>query len=102
MVISGHPFLSSFKKHIAKGLNSLFWKDEAVGGDHKLKDLFPRLFALEKDKNVPFKDRWNLHNGSWSGSWDWRSVVRGRSSGDLCEMEALLRYMRYRDTGSDI
>ena len=40
---------------MAKNSNSLCWKDDAVGGGTKLKDLYPRLFALEKNKEAFLK-----------------------------------------------
>ncbi|KAJ9561194.1 hypothetical protein OSB04_006354 [Centaurea solstitialis] len=101
LILSGQNFLSSFKKSIAKDSDSLFWKDETVGGGVKLKDVFPRLYALESDKNARFKDRWKFTNDSWSGSWNWRTNLRGRSVGALIDLESRLTNMQIRVTGSD-
>ncbi|GJT74422.1 hypothetical protein Tco_1041147 [Tanacetum coccineum] len=38
----------------------------------RLKDKFPMLFALESFKDCKVKDRGQVINGSWVGSWDWR------------------------------
>ena len=61
-------FQSSFSKSIANGSSVKFWVDEAVGPGERLKDKFPRLYALERNKEVEFKDRWFFHNGYWQGA----------------------------------
>ena len=65
MVISDTNLLSSFNKIIVKDSGSSFWKNEAMGGGAKLMDLYPRLFAQERNKNALFKDRWIFNNGFW-------------------------------------
>ncbi|KAJ9549100.1 hypothetical protein OSB04_021643, partial [Centaurea solstitialis] len=102
IVVSDHNLISSFKKTIAKDSNSLFWKDDAIEGGSKLQVLFPRLYALDKDKNSRFKDRWSFINGSWCGLWDWRTQVRGRSVADLQNMVLLLCNQKFNTSGSDL
>ena len=62
--VQNHNLVSSFKKKLATGSQALFWKDMAVGQGSRLKELFPRLYALENDKNVFFKDRCSFVNVS--------------------------------------
>ncbi|GJU32731.1 RNA-directed DNA polymerase, eukaryota [Tanacetum coccineum] len=47
----GFDFLSHCKKRVGNGINSLFWFDCWIG-DAPLHSIFPRLFALELDKNI--------------------------------------------------
>ena len=95
-------FLSTFNKIIVNGSNSLFWNNKDAGGGVTLKDRFPRLYALEKEKKkAKFKDRWSFNNGSWIGSWDWRSDLRGRSIGSLNDMEAFLSNNQFNVSGQD-
>ncbi|GJZ64247.1 hypothetical protein Tco_0620668 [Tanacetum coccineum] len=52
----------------------------------RLKDLFPRLFALENNKDCLIVDRWKLIEGSWRAVWDWRINPRGRALDDLTNL----------------
>lgn len=56
-------------------------------GESKLKDRFPRLFHLERVKDVCVKDKGVWMGGEWSWKWDWLRDPRGRACG---EMEDLL------------
>nr|GEW26345.1 RNA-directed DNA polymerase, eukaryota, reverse transcriptase zinc-binding domain protein [Tanacetum cinerariifolium] len=68
------------------GNNTLFWKDQWCGSGQRLMDIFPRLFALESDKDCKVSDRWGLVNGVWGGTWLWRISPRDKS---LYEIDAL-------------
>lgn len=46
-------------------------------------NLFPRLYALEGDRDCLLSDRWKNTNGTWNGSWNWRIVPRGLSISEL-------------------
>ena len=72
-----------------------------MGQGSKLKDCFPRLYALEKNINACFKDRWSFINGFWKGLWDWRTEIRGRAQDDLLALEMLLSSSTFRMEGSD-
>ena len=92
---------SSFQKCIANGSCSLFWDIKATAGAPKLKELFPRLFAQEINKEAPFKDRWRFNVNSWTRNWCWRSDIRGRTQAELIEMEGLLGNMNFKEAGED-
>ncbi|GKD90205.1 hypothetical protein Tco_1365712, partial [Tanacetum coccineum] len=55
---------------------------KVVPPDPCLKLYFPRLYALETNKETKVKDRWVMSNGSGSNSWNWRSQPRGRALDD--------------------
>ncbi|KAJ9535108.1 hypothetical protein OSB04_un001812 [Centaurea solstitialis] len=99
--VAGQTLIASFSKTIAKDSQSLFWEDLAIGQGSKLKDIYPRLYALEKNKNACFKERWILVNGSWCGAWDWKSIIRGRSLDDLQSLENQLSSMSFNMSGQD-
>nr|GEX17544.1 RNA-directed DNA polymerase, eukaryota, reverse transcriptase zinc-binding domain protein [Tanacetum cinerariifolium] len=66
-------FLSHCKKRIGDGNETRFWYDKWIG-DKSLQDLFPRLFALELDKEVLVADKMKVVVGHsfrrpvWAGS----------------------------------
>ncbi|XP_071694715.1 uncharacterized protein [Rutidosis leptorrhynchoides] len=49
-------FVKSFKKSIGDGRSTLFW-EEVWCGSEALKNVFPRIFRLEQDKNASIRDR---------------------------------------------
>ncbi|XP_024990648.1 uncharacterized protein LOC112524938 [Cynara cardunculus var. scolymus] len=100
--VAGQNVIHSFTKQIAKESNSLFWKDASIGQGSKLKDLFPRLYALERDENAVFKDRWTYINGSWCGAWDWKTTIRGRCLDDLLALERQLSQTPFNTSGEDV
>ncbi|KAJ9545577.1 hypothetical protein OSB04_025284 [Centaurea solstitialis] len=58
----GIDFCSSFSKIIADGSTTKFWTDVKVGNAVNLKTLFPKLFALETNKEAMFKECWQFFN----------------------------------------
>nr|GEX67887.1 cation/calcium exchanger 4-like [Tanacetum cinerariifolium] len=56
LVGKGFHFLDRCKKRIGNGRDTCFWYDNWLG-DKPLKDLFPRLFALELNKEVTVADK---------------------------------------------
>nr|GEW04608.1 glycerol-3-phosphate acyltransferase 1 [Tanacetum cinerariifolium] len=86
----GIEFTSSFGRKLGNGESIRFWVDKWVG-NYKLCDQFPRLFRLERNKEVHVGDRgcWD-HNG-WNWCWDWVANPRGRSSGELEDCISLVR-----------
>ncbi|GKD31483.1 hypothetical protein Tco_1242261 [Tanacetum coccineum] len=70
--------------------NTFFWKDVWCKEGIRLKDLFPRLFALENNKDCLIVDRWKLINGTWRAVWDWRINPRGRALDDLTNLSSII------------
>ncbi|GKD76602.1 hypothetical protein Tco_1339223 [Tanacetum coccineum] len=60
-------FRSSFKLKVSVGSNTLFWKDTWTSDGQPLKDIYPRLFALDNDPNCVISDSWGLVNDIWCG-----------------------------------
>ncbi|GJW81553.1 reverse transcriptase domain, reverse transcriptase zinc-binding domain protein [Tanacetum coccineum] len=54
-------------------------------------DRFHRLFNLEGEKSVTVKGIGELRNGAWVWDWDWRGNPRGRSLGELDNLNNLLK-----------
>nr|GEV56019.1 RNA-directed DNA polymerase, eukaryota, reverse transcriptase zinc-binding domain protein [Tanacetum cinerariifolium]GEY60482.1 RNA-directed DNA polymerase, eukaryota, reverse transcriptase zinc-binding domain protein [Tanacetum cinerariifolium] len=52
----GVDLLSSIKKKVGNGENTMFW-DELWKGEVLFKNLFPRLYALESVKNISVADK---------------------------------------------
>ncbi|KAJ9564448.1 hypothetical protein OSB04_000414 [Centaurea solstitialis] len=100
---AGQNFIASFSKIISTDSRSSFWEELALGSGArlKLKDLFPRIYALEKDKTASFKDRWKFINGTWSGTWDWIRPLRGRALDDLQALENRLSSLHVNSSRSD-
>ncbi|GJX73543.1 hypothetical protein Tco_0312138 [Tanacetum coccineum] len=69
-------YKASFVIKIGFGMNTLFWKDPWCGSGQRLMEIFPRLFALDSDKDCKLRptdiDKW-----TWSG--DVSGVFRVRS-----------------------
>nr|GEU80135.1 RNA-directed DNA polymerase, eukaryota, reverse transcriptase zinc-binding domain protein [Tanacetum cinerariifolium] len=51
-------FKYSFTCKISSGTDTMFWKGSWCGDDTRLMDKFPRLYALESDKDCMVRDRW--------------------------------------------
>ncbi|GKF96819.1 hypothetical protein Tco_0292640, partial [Tanacetum coccineum] len=67
-----------------------FWGDAWCGNGMRLKDLFPRLYALDTNKNCKFKDRWRVVNEVWGGNWEWRIPPRGRALDDISALNTVI------------
>ncbi|GJT74421.1 RNA-directed DNA polymerase, eukaryota [Tanacetum coccineum] len=67
----------------------------------RLKDKFPMLFALESFKDCKVKDRGQVINGSWVGSWDWRIPPRGRAIDDMIALTSSLSSVMFASSGCD-
>ncbi|GKE73167.1 RNA-directed DNA polymerase, eukaryota, reverse transcriptase zinc-binding domain protein, partial [Tanacetum coccineum] len=55
-----------------------------------LKDKFPRLYALEMNKDCKAKERGQVVNKTWIGEWVWRIPPRVRAQDDLAVLSSLL------------
>ncbi|GKD01133.1 hypothetical protein Tco_1171407 [Tanacetum coccineum] len=67
----------------------------------RLKDIFPRLYALELDKSSKVTDRWKLLNDVWGGNWSWRLPSRGRVIEGLSSLVSLIGNLAQPDVGMD-
>ena len=47
-----------------------------------MKDKFPRLYELEREKNVLVPGRGHWVEGEWRWIWDWRREPIGRGEGE--------------------
>ncbi|GJU28730.1 putative RNA-directed DNA polymerase [Tanacetum coccineum] len=83
-------FNTSFALKVSNGSVTSFWADPWCPNGLVLKDTFPRLFALETQKDCKVADRWKFTNGHWGGNWSWRLPPRGRAIDDLSTLEGLI------------
>ncbi|KAJ9541001.1 hypothetical protein OSB04_027507 [Centaurea solstitialis] len=95
----GLNFLASITKSIANSCTVKFWTDPSIGLGEKLKDKFPRLFTLESNKEVVFKDLWSFSAEGWQGSWYWRTSLRGRLLDEVNELTNFLSKANFRPQG---
>ncbi|GJR97831.1 RNA-directed DNA polymerase, eukaryota, reverse transcriptase zinc-binding domain protein [Tanacetum coccineum] len=86
----GIEFTSSFGRKLGNGESIHFWVDKWVG-NYKLCDRFPRLFRLERNKEVHVGDRGCWDHIGWNWCWDWVANPRGRSLGELEDCISLVR-----------
>lgn len=83
-------------KKISDGVLTQFWKDIWVG-DTKLMDRFPRLYALEVNKDCVIADR--CQEGNWEWSWI-RQINGGHTTDQLLVLRGLLENVNIGN-GSD-
>nr|GEW84328.1 reverse transcriptase domain, reverse transcriptase zinc-binding domain protein [Tanacetum cinerariifolium] len=84
-----HSFEGSSSLKISNGSNAMFWKDPWVNGGTRLKDLYPRLFAINSCLDCTISDKYGL-NSFWSGMWSWRCLPRGRAINDVSSLFSLI------------
>lgn len=65
---------SYIRKEIGNGSTTRFWKDNWIGGT-RFMDKFPRLYALEVDKDCVVADRWRERGWVWNWSRDWSGGI---------------------------
>nr|GEY06303.1 hypothetical protein [Tanacetum cinerariifolium] len=92
----------SFSKLRSRLLTSLnpYVLDPWVNGGTRLKDLYPRLFALDSCQDCTICEKWCL-NGSWSGMWSWRCPPRGRAINDVSSIFSLISNLSISGEGAD-
>ncbi|GJX41892.1 hypothetical protein Tco_0256882 [Tanacetum coccineum] len=73
----GVPLDSLMTPKIVSGEQTSFWNDDWLTAGVSLRESFPRLYALEIEKDCRLCDRWKVMNGNWQGVWAWRSPPRG-------------------------
>ncbi|GJT62105.1 RNA-directed DNA polymerase, eukaryota, reverse transcriptase zinc-binding domain protein [Tanacetum coccineum] len=64
------------------------WKE--CGNGVPLKDFFPRLYALDTNKDCRVNDRWRVVNGVWGGNWESRIPPRGRALDDISALNSVI------------
>ncbi|GJT07167.1 hypothetical protein Tco_0841629 [Tanacetum coccineum] len=67
----------------------------------RLMDRFPRLFALESNKDCFIFERWAHTNGVWRGVWMWRIPPCGRSLDDVSSLCSLISDLSLSSEGFD-
>ncbi|GJW74500.1 putative RNA-directed DNA polymerase, eukaryota, reverse transcriptase zinc-binding domain protein [Tanacetum coccineum] len=89
-----------FGSSILANSESGVWLD-AVKACKCIEDKFPKLFALEIDKDCKVKDRGQVANNVSIGNWLWRIPPRGRTLGDLNTLSSKLGNVKFSSYGSD-
>ncbi|GJZ66463.1 RNA-directed DNA polymerase, eukaryota [Tanacetum coccineum] len=82
--VKGVDLISHCKIRVGKGTSTSFWKDLWIG-DNLLKLFFPRLFALEENKDISVADKMNT-----SISSSFRRHVRGGVESQQLDQLSLL------------
>ncbi|XP_071718479.1 uncharacterized protein [Rutidosis leptorrhynchoides] len=90
----GIDFKSSFIRNIGNGRSTLFWEERWCGGI-KLRELFPRLYRLEINKEAVIADRVHFSSRSLQYNWEWRRNPSGRTSGELESLQAMLSQFQF-------
>ena len=84
--------LSTMRKRIGNGASTRFWTDIWVG-NLNLKYRFPRVFALEMNKDCMVSDRW--HEEQWNWSWNRSMPIGGRTSQQFIELQNVLQNLEW-------
>ncbi|GJU68923.1 putative RNA-directed DNA polymerase [Tanacetum coccineum] len=84
---------NSFALKVSSGLVTSFWVDPWCPNGPILKNVYPRLFALETQKDCKVADRWKFFNGIW--------VWKGDASGSL-KVKSLSKSIQNLLLASDI
>nr|XP_043638149.1 uncharacterized protein LOC122609157 [Erigeron canadensis] len=80
-------------RRLGNGNSVSFWRDLWVGNE-ALSGKFPRLYALELNKQAHVSERWG--NGLWT--WSWRRDIRdGTEALQLIDLTALLQNVQLVD-----
>nr|GEW21735.1 hypothetical protein [Tanacetum cinerariifolium] len=90
-------FNDSFILKVGNGKKTSFWLDPWCGNGVCLKDLFPRLYALDTSQECKVCDRWSVSDGVWGGTWSWRFPHRGRALDALDDIVLLISNLSLSD-----
>ncbi|GKD59605.1 reverse transcriptase domain, reverse transcriptase zinc-binding domain protein, partial [Tanacetum coccineum] len=93
-------FENQFAKKVGDGLHMSFWNDKWVG-DVAFRDRFVRLYRMESNKEAKVGHKGSWVNGEWEWCWEWSRVPRGRTVGELEELEATLADVRLKQFNED-
>nr|GEX81272.1 RNA-directed DNA polymerase, eukaryota, reverse transcriptase zinc-binding domain protein [Tanacetum cinerariifolium] len=70
-----------------EGRYTQFWNDGWIKDRGPLKNIFPRLYALETQKGCYVSEMWVIEDGVWQGKWAWRMQPSGRAEvSSLCQV----------------
>ncbi|PWA66546.1 reverse transcriptase domain, Reverse transcriptase zinc-binding domain protein [Artemisia annua] len=91
--LKGIDLLASCNRSLGDGKSIVFW-EESWCGDRPLKELFPRVYALDRDKRCTVVQRVNII--------DWNNVLRrnprgGVESSQFDDMKALISNVELSD-----
>ncbi|GJV03727.1 RNA-directed DNA polymerase, eukaryota, reverse transcriptase zinc-binding domain protein [Tanacetum coccineum] len=82
---------------LVNGKGTSFWLDPWCDNGARLKDLFPRLYALDTCQDCNVCDRWCVNDGVWGGTWSWRFPPRGCALDDLEALVSLIGNLSLSD-----
>ncbi|GKA10771.1 reverse transcriptase domain, reverse transcriptase zinc-binding domain protein [Tanacetum coccineum] len=88
----GVDFTSSCIRVLWDGRDIRFWVDRWVD-NRRLCDKFPRLYHLERRKEVSFFNRGVWVDNNWVWEWDWIKSIRGRVSNEFEDLIGVLQYV---------
>ncbi|PWA59031.1 RNA-directed DNA polymerase, eukaryota, Reverse transcriptase zinc-binding domain protein [Artemisia annua] len=97
----GISFRQSFKRKVGPGSEIGFWTEKWFDDGPCFNEKFPRLFALESNKNCFLQDRWVSLDGEWRANWEWRIQPRGRTEGDITNLENILNGLALKMDDND-
>ncbi|GJX67953.1 hypothetical protein Tco_0303680 [Tanacetum coccineum] len=82
------------KKKIGNGNATRFWTDVWVG-TRSLKERFPRVYAMEGNKQCMVSDRWV--DDQWHWNWHRNMSERGRTGEQYIDMQQELHHLELSD-----
>ncbi|GJZ85263.1 RNA-directed DNA polymerase, eukaryota [Tanacetum coccineum] len=94
----GFDFISHCKKRVGDGRCTLFWDDLWIS-DVPLRDRFPRLFALELDKEVSVADKLGALSVAGSFRRDVRDGAECQQWSDLSSLVGSVSLSSSKDSG---
>ncbi|GJV82850.1 hypothetical protein Tco_1522748 [Tanacetum coccineum] len=99
-VMVGVGFSSSFTRKVGDGSCVSFWDDIWVGGV-RLRDRFPRLYHLDRSKEVKVAGQGIWGDNGWTWVWDWAREPQGRVVEELIGLEDLVSHVNLTGNGKD-
>ncbi|GKA81884.1 RNA-directed DNA polymerase, eukaryota, reverse transcriptase zinc-binding domain protein [Tanacetum coccineum] len=98
---NGIPLSNLIERKVYSGKQTQFWNDGWIKDRGPLKNIFPRLYALETQKGCYVLERWVIEDGVWQGKWAWRRQPSGRAEGDLSLLLSLINLTVLDSTQDD-
>ncbi|GJV65517.1 RNA-directed DNA polymerase, eukaryota, reverse transcriptase zinc-binding domain protein [Tanacetum coccineum] len=87
---NGIPLTNLIERKVYSSKQTEFWNDGWIKDRGPLKNVFPRLYALETQKGCFVSERYVIEDGVWQGRWAWRRQLSGRAEGDLSLLLSLI------------